>query len=171
MDSLNNRSLFEVLSDRSGFTLIELLVAITIFTTVAAVATTVTFQILGLQRKWREDVVAIRDVRASQSAFAGDALNTVTTTLTDGAATTSTVALHWTGLDSVFHTAQYSLTGTTTPFQLVRTYDGLSKEMAGRVESVGFRLSGKILYFDMVGQGAGTSTRSSTLQTYLRNAP
>ena len=157
-------------SDQSGFTLIELLVGIAIFTTVAALATSVTFQILGVQRKWREDIIAVKEVRAIESAFAGDALNMATSTLVDGAATSTSILMAWTDVGGNFHSAAYNLSGSSTPFLLIRSFDGSAKQLGRRVNSIGFRRVGDNLHLAVVAQASATSTRSSNLVTFLRNA-
>ena len=43
------------------------------------------FQVLSIQRFWRDDVVATRELRHAGSWFAGDALNAEAIDLADGA--------------------------------------------------------------------------------------
>ena len=82
-------------------------------------------------------------------------MNAATTTLTAGAPATGTVTLYWTDVGGTSHSAGYSLSGTTTPFRLLRNYDGRQTELGRRVDSMGFRLTGKTLFFDLVVQRPG----------------
>ena len=170
MSSFLLESLRKTLRDRSGFTLVEALVAVTLLTIVAVLASQATFQVLGLQRYWLQDMGAVRELRHAGSVFAGDALNTVTSTLVDLDPPVNTVALHWTDVAGTGHVATYSLSGTTTPYELERDFDGLQSRLARRVESVAFSRSGRTITFTMESQASGTSTKSTTLTTFLRFA-
>ena len=59
----SSRFLKRALSDRSGLTLVEVIVAVSILTTVAVMVSTATFQIVSAQRTWRDNVLAIKDLR------------------------------------------------------------------------------------------------------------
>ena len=50
-------------------------VAISIITVVSALFASGVFQVLSIQRFWRDDVVATKELRRAGSTFAGDALN------------------------------------------------------------------------------------------------
>ena len=161
---------FRFLSDRSGMTLIEVVVAVTILITVATIVVPATFQIVSSQRTWRDDVVAIKELRHAQSWFARDAVNTTVTSLADLTTSTS-VTLEWSyGLNAT-HTAMYFLSGTSTPFSLVRQFDGDEIEVARRVVDVVFSRSGETLTFDLEVLASGDQTSSSSLNTYMRNMP
>ena len=160
---------FKLVSDRSGFTLIEVLVAVTILTTISGLVMTSTFQVLSVRRGWQEQVTATRDVRHAGSWFAGDALNTVTTTLADLTSDNSSTTLHWTDVTDQFHSARYYLSGGSFPYTLIREYDGNPLEMSANVESVAFSRSGKLLTFDLVVKVTESATESRSLQTHLRN--
>lgn len=162
--------LSKLLSNRSGMTLVEVIVAVSILTTVAVMVSTATFQIVSAQRTWRDNVLAVKDLRHAQSWFAGDAMNATVTSLADPAASTS-VTLEWAYSPTATHTAMYFLSGTSTPFQLVRRFDGNEIEVARRVVSAGFSRSGKTLTFDLDVQAADDQTNTSTLNTYMRNMP
>ncbi len=147
-----------------GFTLAEALMAVGITTVALSMVGSSVYQSLSVDRKWRDDVLATKDWRSGEGWVAGDALNTVTTSLVDGAQPVSSVTLGWSDTNDVPHSVVYSLSGQT----LVRTYDGVSMAAARRVVSVGFSLSVRILTVDLVVSSDHGQTESSSLQTYLR---
>ena len=149
-----------ILSQASGLTLIEVIIAVSILGVVAVLVSDHTFEILNFQRTWSEEVEATYELRHAGSWFARDAMNAATTTLTDLAPATSTITMHWTDVGQTFHTAKYSLVGTTTPYLLVREIDGEQVELAQRVVSVGFSRTGKIITIDLEVQAVGDSTKA-----------
>ena len=161
-------ALRRILSQPAGFTLVEVIVAVGLLGVVAILVADGTFQIVRSQRTWRENIISTKELRHAGSRFAGDALNAVTTTLTDLAPATNQITMHWTDTGQTFHSANYSLDGTTTPFTLVRDLDGDQLELARRVVSVGFSRSGKTIIFDLEVQAADDATVTSTLTTFLR---
>ena len=169
MKSRHATRIFRILSEQSGFTLVEILVAVGILTVIAGIMVTSTAQIYRFQRTWAPDILATRDVRGAGSYFAGDALNTETTTLTDLAFDNSSTTLHWSDISNVGHRAKYYLSGAAEPYKLMREYDGAAIQLTDKVVSVKFSRSGKTITFDLVVQ-AGDSTASTTITTFLRNS-
>ena len=155
-------------SEQAGFTLVEVIVAVTLLVVVTSLVSSATFTVLRIQSKWRDDVTATKEARDVGSRFAADALNAVTTTLIDGANATSSVSLHWTDAYGVFHTAKYSRSGATKPYAAVREFDGLQREIADHLDSLGFRLTGRTLVLEIEVQASEGFTVTSTLNTYLR---
>jgi len=162
--------LSKLLTNDAGLTLVEAIVAVSILTTVAVMVSTATFRIVSTQRTWRANVLAVKELRHAQSWFAGDAMNATVTSLADTSTSTS-VTLEWAYSPTATHTAMYFLSGTSTPFQLVRQFDGNDVEVARRVVSAGFSRSGKTLTFDLEVQAADNQTNTSTLGIYMRNMP
>ncbi|MBI2916721.1 MAG: type II secretion system protein [Chloroflexi bacterium] len=147
-----------------GFTLVEVLVAVGIITLALGLVGTSVFQALSVERYWREDVVATRQLRHAGSWFAGDALNASSTGLVDGAPAVSAVTLTWTDRLGVPHIASYSI----LEGDLVRNFDGSQTVVARRVESVGFSLSGRVLTLELTVPAEQGGTDTTTLTTYLR---
>ena len=164
--------LLGLLSDRSGFTLVEALVSVGLLAIVTGLVVTGTFQILSIQSTWRDDALATKELRHAGSWFAGDALNTASTSLAD-LATSSTIKLEWTNVSSTTYVATYSVTGTSPDLQLIRELsDGAvttQLELARRVASWEFSRSGRTITLDLEVYAAGSETASSTLTTFLRN--
>ena len=154
-------------SDSTGFTLAEMLVAIGIFTTTSGLITGSLFEILSLERGWRDDMVATRELRHADSLFAGDALNATTTTLVDGATPASLVTLSWTNNLGVPQMVTYSISAGS----LVRNSGGLSRNLSSNVAAGSFALSGKLLTFDLQIRGKGGNAKGATLQTDMRGLP
>lgn len=152
------------LTSASGFTLLEALIAVAVLSLALGFVGSSLFQALGIQRTWREDVVAVKEARHAASWFAGDALNAEATDLVDGAQPVSSVTLTWTDREGVPHTALYSASGTS----LVRDFDGSQIVLARRVVSSQFSLSGRVLTFHLEVEAAGGRTATVTLETYLR---
>ena len=147
----------------SGYTLMEVLVAVGILSGVIAVFGTGVFQITSVQRYWRDDVTSKRELRRAGTWFAGDALNAVTTSLTDGAASTNTVTLNWTSGGSAV-SSTYSISSGN----LIRNFGGQQLAVARDVSTVAFSLSGKLLTFTLTINVGDSGTESRTLQTFLR---
>ena len=152
------------LGSSRGFTLVEVLVTVGILTLTLGMVGGGLFQSLSIERSWRDDVLATRELRRAGSWFAGDALNAEATDLIDGGGPVTSTALTWTDEAGANHTATYSLSGDN----LVREYDGLQLVVARRVVSLGFSQSGKVLTLNLVVRAEEGGTESSTLETYLR---
>ena len=160
-------SLVKRLAIRSGgFTLPEAIIAVGILTLGLSLVGTTVFQSLAIERFWRDDVTAVKELRHAGSRFAGDVLFTETTNLVDGAAAVDTVNLTWTDAGSVAHTAVYSVSGDN---RLIRDLDGTQYTLARGVVQVAFSLNGKLLTFVLEIQADQGTTKTSNLQTYLRS--
>ncbi|MBF8268043.1 MAG: hypothetical protein HW388_1551 [Dehalococcoidia bacterium] len=153
-----------LLAGRSGFTLVEVLVAVSILTMAVGMVGSGIFQSLSVQRSWQGKMVATKEWRRAHSWFVGDALNSETTNLVDGAPAADTVTLAWTGSDEVLHTATYRLSESG----LVREFDGVETVVARKVVSAAFSLSGKLLTLDLEVETGGEAPESASLKTYLR---
>ena len=147
-----------------GFTLVEVLVTVGILTLTLGMVGGGLFQSLSIERSWRDDVLATRELRRAGSWFAGDALNAEATDLIDGGGPVTSVALTWTDETGASHTTAYSISGDN----LIRDYDGLQLVVARRVVSLGISQSGGILTLNLVVRAEEGGTESSTLETYLR---
>ena len=148
----------------AGFTLAEILVAVGILTLLTGLTGDAIFQTFSLQRTWRDDVSATRDLRHAGSWFAGDALNAETTDLVDGSPPVDHVSLSWTGSDGAYHTATYNLSGGV----LSREFDGNVSDTARGAVSVGFSLSGSVLTLTLAVEAEQGTIRSISQRTYLR---
>ncbi|MCH7744991.1 MAG: prepilin-type N-terminal cleavage/methylation domain-containing protein [Chloroflexi bacterium] len=148
-----------------GFTLVEALIAVGILTLGLGLVGSTVFQSLAIERFWRDDVIATKELRHADSRFAGDALYTEATSLVDGAAPVNTVDLTWTDTDGVSHTAVYSVTGDN---RFVRDLGGTQSTLARDVVQTGFSLNGRLLTFDLEVEADQGTTKTSSLQTYLR---
>lgn len=148
----------------AGFTLMEVVVAVGILGLVLAIVGGSLFQALSIDRFWREDVVATRELRHAGSWFASDALNAATTSLVDGAPPANVVALAWTGTSGASHAATYSV----SEGNLLRSFDGVLAVLVQGVVSASFSLSGKVLTFDLTVAAEQGGTASMSLKTYLR---
>lgn len=153
-----------LLASPRGFTLLEVLVIVGIFTVVTGVVGRNVFQALSIQRFWREQVVATKELRHAGSIFAGDAVYAQTTSLVEGAPPVSSVTLDWTDRTGVPHTATYTLSGSI----LFRQYDGATISVARRVVNAGFSLSGRMLTFDLEVEAERGGTDSISHQVFLR---
>ena len=149
-----------------GFTLVEAVIAVGILTLGLGLVGSTVFQSLAIERFWRDEVTAVRELRHAGSRFAGDALYTETTDLVDGAAAVGTVNLTWTDGSSVTHTAAYSVSGDN---RLIRDLDGTQFTLARGVVQVEFSLSGRLLSFDLEIEADRGTTKTANLQTYLRS--
>ena len=143
--------------------------------TIATLATMIIFQILSVQRTWGAEILATKELRSGGSAFAGDVLNAVSTTLADGTSTSTSASFFWAGVTNTTTLATYTLSSTTTPKDLVRELyvNGLKvgqKPVARNTVSVLFSRSGRTITLDLEVQASGDSTVSTTLNTYMRNS-
>ena len=131
-------SRFRVLKDKSGFTLMEVVVAAGLLMVAAVLFGQVSFQLMGLHRTWRDDMLATQDLRHAGSVFARDAFNAATTTLVDMGPATSTISLQWIDIGDITHTVTYSVVGTSVPYTLIRDFDGWKTFAAEKVVSAKF---------------------------------
>lgn len=155
-----------LLTGASGFTLAEVLVAVGILTMASGLVGSSMFQVFSVERFWRDDVVATRQLRHANSWFAGDALNAETTNLNDGDLPVPSLNLTWKDMDGATHTAAYSVSGQHS---LIRTFDGAAITLADNVVLAGFSLSGNILAFDLEVEAGQGETKTMRLQTALRS--
>ena len=111
-------NLLKSLAARSGgFTLVEAVIAVGILTLGLGLVGSAVFQSLAIERFWRDDVTAVRELRHAGSRFAGDVLYTETTDLVDSAAAVGSVNLTWTDAGGVAHTGSMPvLPQFTSPF-------------------------------------------------------
>ena len=177
-----------VLADRAGFTLIEVLVSVAILTTVAVTVSWTIFQIVRIQRTWRLDVSATKELRSGASIFAGDVLNAASTTLVDGAAATSSVSFMWSDVTNTTTLVTYALTDTEqtgqvelsllyglSPKDLVRQVfvNGVSagepREVARKTVTALFSRAGNTVTLKLEVLASVTTTVSTTLDTLMRN--
>jgi len=142
----------------------ELVVAVGVVVLTGSLVAATLFELLGIERVWRDRVVATREMRNAESWFAADAVNAQSTGLIDGAPPAPTVTLAWTDGLGIPHEAAYSLAGT----RLVREYDGVQTTVARRVVSAGFSLSGKVVTLDLEVEAEPGTTENTNLNTYLR---
>ena len=165
------------LSQDAGYTLIEVLVSVGILTSVTVAVTLATFSILSTQQKWRDEVLSTQQLRTSGASFGTDAMVAFTTTLPDK--TTSTgLTLWWTDVLGQTTTATFVVTGTSTPYTLVRQLteetsggnNNSEKELSTRVVTSTFYRSGKTITFDLKVQGYRSDVKTTTAQGWLRNA-
>ena len=161
-------------SSQSGFTLVEVLVATGILVVVAGIFMTSYFQIRDFYKRWRDQVEATRDLRHATSVFGTDALITASTTLVSLAPATSTVAFEWTDGTGTTTKAVYSLSGTSSPYSLLREHyvngvdQGDLEIVRGNAVTVEFSLSGKVVTLDLEVLGAGGETKTTTVETHMR---
>ena len=148
----------------TGFTLVESVVVTGIITVALSMVGGGIFQVLSIQRTWRDDVVATKELRHAGSWFAGDALNATATDLVPDDPPVGSVTLQWTDGAGVPRTVTYSLSGVF----LERASGGDVIAVARRVTSVGFSLAGQTLTFDLTVEAETGGTESASLQTYLR---
>ncbi|MBI2867041.1 MAG: prepilin-type N-terminal cleavage/methylation domain-containing protein [Chloroflexi bacterium] len=151
----------------AGFTIVEVLVAVSVLTLGAGLVGSSVFQVLSVDRYWRDDVVATREWRHAGSLFASDALNAETVSLVDGAPATSAVTFTWTAADGTAHTATYGVSGGN----MLRTLDANQMVAAEQVVSASFSRSGKTVTFNLEVPADRGNTESMSLQTYLRKLP
>lgn len=147
-----------------GFTLVEMLVTVGLMAITTGVIGGGIFQSLGIVRYWRDDAVSVKEVRHALSWFSRDAINAKSTSLTDGAAPTSSVTITWTDQNSVSHSAGYSLAGS----ELRRNYDGAVITVARKVQAEGFSRSGMVLKLSLTVAASRGGTESKSLEVYAR---
>ena len=159
------------LSGSSGFTLVEVLVALTIMGLSAGLIGSGLFQVMSLTGTWQDGVIATKDLRHAGSWFTRDALNARKALDGNGdplicANSSPTVTLTWTGTQGTAHSAIYSVVGST----LQRNFDGNVNNLEKRVvaNSLGFKLCGKLLTFDMKVDAETGNQDRIVLDTYLR---
>ncbi len=148
----------------AGVTLVELLVALGIMTATSGLVASGIFEVLSVQRYWRDDSVATRGLRHAGSMFAGDALNAEEVNLVDGAVDAPGVVLSWVSDGGVTHRAEYLLSGTS----LVRDFDGNQTTVASRVSDAGFSRAGRTLTLSLTVDSSGGQAESIQLQTLMR---
>ncbi|MCH8206023.1 MAG: prepilin-type N-terminal cleavage/methylation domain-containing protein [Chloroflexi bacterium] len=154
-----------ILASSRGYTLPEVTVAIGIITVISAMFASGVFQSLSIQRFWRDDVIATKELRRAGGSVARDAFNAVTTSLTDGGAAEDNVTFTWVDASDTAHSAVYMVSGT----ELRRTFDGNPLTVGAGVTSASFSLSGKVLTFVLTVEGARGADETKTLKTYLRS--
>ena len=164
MAAIRDRVLRRLLHDSSGTTLLELVVAIGIIVIMAGMVGTSVFQVLALERTWRNNAVATKHLRHAGSWFSIDAINAESTDLVDGAPAASGTVLTWTDSSGQPKVATYVLSGA----DLVREMGGESITVARRVVSAEFSLSGSMITFGLEVEASGGGTASTTIQTFLR---
>ena len=155
-----------ILTSSSGYTLVEVIVAIGILMAILGLFSGALFQVLSIQRFWRDDVIATKELRHAGSWFSGDALNAETVDLVGCTSPPSCVKLTWADAttSTITHLATYSLSVDN----LVRDYDGIQTIVARDVLSADFSLSSKTLTFDLGVKGPKGEAATSTLRSFLR---
>ena len=153
-----------VLARSDGFTVLEVLVAVSILTSFTGLIGSSVYQVLSMERFWREEALATKELRRAGAWFSGDAVNAQQTDLVDGDPPAGGVDLIWTGGDGVSHTSTYTLVGDG----LVRVFDGVPMTVARDAASVDFSLAGGLLTMVLEVRAGPTDTESVSLQTYLR---
>ncbi len=170
------RALKRSLASSSGFTLVELIVALGILSAILGMVGDGFFQVLSIQKFWKDGTVATKDLRHAASWFAGDALN-ATDVLDAGGVNRLTcqpnpainqVTLTWTDAVGTTQSATYNPSGTT----IVREVNtsGILNVMAKNVvaNSLQFSLCGNLLSMQMSVEADRENTEEITLRTYLR---
>ena len=167
------------LAGARGFTMVELVVAVGLLTLATGMIGAGLFHVHSIQRFWRDDAVATRELRHAGSWVAGDALraqNVLTaappseTALPCApAAPSSTVTLIRSDSDGasvVTHVITYAVSGG----ELTRTYDGATTTIARDIVSgsVGFSLCANELTFDLTMNADQGNTESMSLKTRIR---
>ena len=168
-----------VFSNAAGFTLLEALISVGILSIIGGLVSMATFQVLEVQRGTQNDLFAIKDLRHIGAVFATDGLNAVTTTLDSLAnpVDQTSTTLHWSNAADEFYSATYRLSGDSLSRIFKKTdvngvtIEGAVTHLAADVQSVEFSLTGDMLTLDLEIQGRGTTTKSSTLNTFIRNRP
>ena len=163
MRSILKRLAFSM-RDNAGVTLVEMIVVTGIVSVSVGLVGGGIFQVLSIQRTWRDDVSATRELRHAESWIARDAFNTMTTDLIADDPSVDTMTLQWTDSTETVHTVVYGLSG---PF-LERTEGSEVTQVARAVTAVGFSLSGQTLTFDLTVEAESGGTESTNLETYLR---
>ena len=168
------------LAGSSGFTLIEVLFAVSIISLAVGLVGTGIFQINNVRRFWADDALATKDLRHSDSWFAGDALNAEKALTAPGgsslaedcstppASPISAVTLTWADTDGVSRQATYSTaagaltrqneSGAQTAIINTRVVD----------HSVKFSLCKSMLTLELKVDADRQGTETMSLKTYLR---
>jgi type II secretory pathway pseudopilin PulG len=136
---------------------------------IGLVVTTV-FQVLAIERYWRDGIVATRVLRHATSTFAGDALNTQSVDLADGSNAAS-ISLQWMydhdqdrSTPGIPRTATYSLNGD----RLIRDIDGSLLTVAQNVTAIQFSRTGRTIRLDLTLLADQGTTDSVSFDTYMR---
>ena len=157
-----------VLKSSSGFSLVEVLVGLGLLSVVLVMFGDSVFQVLSIQRFWRDDAVATKELRHAESWFAGDALNAESVDFASCGASPC-VTLNWTDNGGAPRQAIYSLSGSNLVREFVHATTTVSQRpVARKVVSAGFSLSGKVLSFTLEAKASRGRTATSSLQTFLR---
>jgi prepilin-type N-terminal cleavage/methylation domain-containing protein len=147
-----------------GVTLLEMSVALSILGLAVSLVGTSVFQVLAVQQTWQEDSVATKDLRHAESWFAGDALNTKTTDLVDGAGQVDSMMLTtWNGNEITYGVTDNKL--QRSEFDGVQT---VVTEVADDVVFVGFSLAARVVNFQLEVNADKGTTNTVSLQSYLR---
>ena len=131
------------------------------------------FQVLSIQRFWKDDASLVRDFRHAGSWFTADALKAQNVLDDDGNVLACTPRPHSVTLVLIdtegTHEARYSRSGNT----LVRTFDGANLTIIDEVNAVSahFTLCGKMLTFELAVDTDEGDTEMMTLRTFLRRLP
>lgn len=170
------RTLKRLATNSSGFTLVEMIVALGILSAVVGMVGDGFFQVLSIQKFWKDGTVATKDLRHAGSWFAGDALN-ATDALDAGGVTrltcepnpaVSQVTLTWTDALGTTQSATYKNSGSTVVREVGSS--GILNTMAKNVvaNSLKFSLCGNLLTMQMAVDADRDNTEAITLRTYLR---
>ena len=145
----------------------EIMVSIGIISLIMGMFGSGIFQALSIQRTWRDNMVATRELRTGVNWFTSDALNAETVDLTD-CGTTPCVTLAWSDQSlACRHIAVYKMASTT----LVRVQDNTTTTtVSDDVVSSGtsFSLSIRELTFNLEVDAAQGNTATTSVKTYLR---
>ncbi len=172
MKAMIKKLVKRLLTRSQGFTIVEVVVATGLLSVTLGLIGTTVFQSLSIERFWRDGAVATKSLRHATSQFSRDALVAQTVDL-NCPSQPSCVILSWTDSNDVPHTATYSLVDNPTDQfcstqWLVRDLDGAQTTVACGAVSTAFSLSGNVLDFDLEVEGDLGTTKSISLQTYLR---
>jgi prepilin-type N-terminal cleavage/methylation domain-containing protein len=148
-----------------GFTLVELLVAIGILGVISGFVGNGVFHTLSIERWWRDDVLAAKELRNAFSWYGRDVPNAMTTNLLDGAAASPSFQMDWTDYQGAPHSASYELSDGF----LKREYDGQQIVVARNVISAGFSRTGQIVKMSLTVRASSGSSESQDLGAYARN--
>ena len=174
------KALKVTLAGTRGFTLVEVVIALGLLSLATGMIGGGLFQVHGIQKFWRDDAVATRELRHAGSWFAGDALNaeSVLTSSPPGGtplpcapdSPSNSVTLTWTDSNSS-HVATYTVSGK----DLNRTYDGATIRLAERViaqsadaQNTGFSLCNKLLTLYLAVDADRGDSESMSLKTLIR---
>ncbi len=147
-----------------GFSLVEAIASIGVLGLVMGLISLSIFQILSIERWWKADVLAAKELRHAMSWYGRDAPNAESTTLVNGAGQVPTVVITWADADDINHSATYSFTGG----QLIRTYDGAPIVVARNVTSAGFNRTGQLLRIQLSVTSSGGGIDTQALDVFAR---